>query len=102
MSQRLFLHIVDVIKQHDNYFNQRRDASGKLGLSTFQKVTAAIRILAYEIPADATDEYIKIGESTTIECMKIFFRAIVDVFSECDLSQRRAEVAPRLFVWPNS
>ena len=96
MSQRLFLHIVDVIKQHDNYFNQRRDASGKLGLSTFQKVTAAIRILAYEIPADATDEYIKIGESTTIECMKIFFRAIVDVFSEWYLRSPTIEYVSRL------
>ena len=32
MSQTLFLHIVDVVKQHDNYFNQRRNASCKLGL----------------------------------------------------------------------
>ncbi|KAG2270135.1 hypothetical protein Bca52824_064690 [Brassica carinata] len=82
MSRRLFLHIVDAIKQHDNYFNQQRDASGRLGLSTLQNVTAALRILAYGMPADATDEYIKIGKSTAIECMKRFCRAIVSVFSE--------------------
>ena len=70
------------MKDHDNYFNQRRDALGRLGLSTLQKTTAAIRMLAYALPADATDEYIKIGESTAIESCKRFCRAIVEIFSE--------------------
>ena len=91
MSRRLFLHIVDAIKQHDNYFNQQRDASGRLGLSTLQNVTAALRILAYGMPADATDEYIKIGKSTAIECMKRFCRAIVSVFSEWYLRSPTSE-----------
>jgi len=39
-------------------------------------------MLAYDLPADATDEYVKIGESTTIESMKRFCRAIVEVFGE--------------------
>ncbi|KAK6777273.1 hypothetical protein RDI58_023990 [Solanum bulbocastanum] len=30
------------------------------------------RMLAYGLLADATDEYVKIGESTTIESMKRF------------------------------
>ena len=33
-------------------------------------------------PADSTDEYVKIGESTTIESMKRFYRAVVEVFGE--------------------
>lgn len=37
-------------------------------------------MLAYGLPADATDEYIKIGAA--IESMKIFCRAIVEIFSE--------------------
>lgn len=82
MSKRLFLHIVEAVKQHDNYFTQRHIASGRMGLSTLQKVTAGFRILVYGMPADATYEYIKIGESTTIECMKRFCRAIIKVFSE--------------------
>ncbi|KAG2253927.1 hypothetical protein Bca52824_084063 [Brassica carinata] len=82
MSKRLFLHIVEAVKQHDNYFTQRCIASGRMSLSTLQKVTAAFRILAYGMPADATDEYIKIGESIAIECMKRFYRAIIEVFSE--------------------
>ncbi|XP_009124768.1 uncharacterized protein LOC103849789 [Brassica rapa] len=82
MSKRLFLHIVEAVKQHHNYFTQRRIASGRKGLSILQKVTAAFWILAYGMPADATYEYIEIGESTAIECMKRFCRAIIEVFSE--------------------
>ncbi|KAK1930583.1 hypothetical protein P3T76_013905 [Phytophthora citrophthora] len=37
----------------------------KLGLSALQKCTAAIRQLAYGMPADAMDEYIRIAENTT-------------------------------------
>ncbi|XP_073119752.1 uncharacterized protein [Henckelia pumila] len=62
------------------YFVQRRNAAGKLSLTTLQKVTAAFRILAYALPADANDEYIKIGESTAIEYVKRFCRAIVEIF----------------------
>ncbi|XP_073153988.1 uncharacterized protein [Henckelia pumila] len=80
MSRILFLHIVDAVQNHDSYFVQRRNAAGKLGLTTLQKVTAAFRILTYALPADATDEYIKIGESTAIECVKRFCRAIVEIF----------------------
>ncbi|KAK6778114.1 hypothetical protein RDI58_024832 [Solanum bulbocastanum] len=82
MSRNLFLRIVDAIKDHDMYFEQRIDALGRFGLSTLQKITAVFRMLAYGLPTDATDEYVKIGESTTIESMKRFCRAIVEVFGE--------------------
>ena len=90
-------YIVNAVKQHDSYFNQRRASSGRLGLSTLQKVIVAIRILAYGMPADATDEYIKIGESTAIECMKKFCRAIVEVFLEWYLRSPTTEHVARLF-----
>ena len=82
MSRDLFLRIVNAVKNQDNYFHQRRDALGRLGLSTIQKVTVVFRMLAYGLPANATDEYIKIGESTTIESMKQFCRAIVEIFAK--------------------
>ncbi|KAL6573017.1 hypothetical protein OROHE_002493 [Orobanche hederae] len=40
MARPLFLQIVDAVKSHDNYFTQRRNASGKVGLSTLQKISA--------------------------------------------------------------
>uniref|UniRef100_A0A0D3BUP2 DDE Tnp4 domain-containing protein n=2 Tax=Brassica oleracea var. oleracea TaxID=109376 RepID=A0A0D3BUP2_BRAOL len=81
MSRSLFLRILHEVEGHDNYFTQRRDTMGRLGLSSIQKVTVVFRMLAYGLPADVVDEYIKIGESTTIESMKNFCRAIVEIFS---------------------
>ncbi|XP_048610064.1 uncharacterized protein LOC125585307 [Brassica napus] len=81
MSRSLFLRILHEVEGHDNYFTQRRDTMGRLGLSSIQKVTVVFRMLAYGLPADVVDEYIKIGESTTIESMKKFCRAIVEIFS---------------------
>ncbi|XP_062115910.1 uncharacterized protein LOC133830029 [Humulus lupulus] len=37
-------------------------------------------MLAYGVPADATDEYIKIGESTALESLKRFCHVVVEVF----------------------
>ncbi|KAK2640823.1 hypothetical protein Ddye_022586 [Dipteronia dyeriana] len=80
MGRSLFLRIVEKVEARDNYFMQRRDSVGRLGLSALQKITAVFRMLAYGCPADATDEYIKIGESTTIESLKRFCRAVVEEF----------------------
>ena len=49
---------------------QKRDALGRLGLSSLQKCTAAIRMLAYGLPADACDEYVRIGETTALVAMR--------------------------------
>ena len=64
---------------HDGYFVQRRDALGRLGLSAIQKITTAMHMLAYGVSADATNEYVKIGESTTIKSLKRFCRAVIEV-----------------------
>ncbi|KAE9226646.1 hypothetical protein PF004_g11581 [Phytophthora fragariae] len=53
----LYLRVVGAMERHNRYFQQRRDATGKLGLSALQKSTAAIRQLAYGMPAGAVDEY---------------------------------------------
>ncbi|KAK2646413.1 hypothetical protein Ddye_021608 [Dipteronia dyeriana] len=80
MGRSLFLRIVAKVEARDNYFMQRRDNVGRLGLSALQKITAVFRMLAYGCPADVTDEYIKIGESTTIESLKRFYRVVVEKF----------------------
>ena len=43
-----------------------------MGLSPFQKISAAMRVIAYGIPADYTDEYLRIGEDTTSESVRRF------------------------------
>ncbi|XP_059668865.1 uncharacterized protein LOC132313949 [Cornus florida] len=45
-------------------------------------MTIVVRILAYGCTADHYDEYIKIGESTAIKCLKAFCNAIVAVYVE--------------------
>ena len=71
-----------VVEAHDDYFVQKRNAAGKLGLSCLQKITAAFRMLAYGILADAMDEKIRIAESSIIESLKRFVKAIVEVFED--------------------
>ncbi|KAK3221937.1 hypothetical protein Dsin_008962 [Dipteronia sinensis] len=53
-------------------------------------------MLAYGCPADATDEYIRIGESTTIESLKIFCRAVVEEFIDEYLRSPNATDVARL------
>ena len=53
-------------------------------------------MLAYGAPTDSADEYVKIGESTTIESMKRFFRAVVEVFGERYLRSPNANDVARL------
>uniref|UniRef100_A0A2N9ERN8 DDE Tnp4 domain-containing protein n=1 Tax=Fagus sylvatica TaxID=28930 RepID=A0A2N9ERN8_FAGSY len=45
-------------------------------------MTVALRMLVYGVAADSTDEYVRIGESTAIESLKKFVKAVVNIFSE--------------------
>uniref|UniRef100_A0A452ZHD8 Uncharacterized protein n=1 Tax=Aegilops tauschii subsp. strangulata TaxID=200361 RepID=A0A452ZHD8_AEGTS len=76
----LFKHIAEKLTSHDRVFQQRRNAARELGHSTFQKVTAALRMLAYGIPADLIDDHLAMGESQAIMCVKRFAVEIVQVF----------------------
>ena len=57
MRKSLFFRIEEAITTHDNYITQRTDVLGVRGLSSFQRVTAAVRMLAYGTTADAVDDY---------------------------------------------
>ncbi|XP_028052813.1 uncharacterized protein LOC114257248 [Camellia sinensis] len=81
MKRSFFLRIQAAIEAHDPYFLQKRNCAGKLGLSSLQKITVALRMLAYGVAANFMDEYVRIGESISIESLKYFVKAIVDIFS---------------------
>jgi hypothetical protein len=49
MHRELFVYIHDVIVDHKPYFVQKRNVAGKLGHSSLQKMTAALRMLAYGV-----------------------------------------------------
>ena len=78
----MFVRIMNAAEKHDNYFVQKRNAAGTLGLSCLQKVVAAFRMLAYGVAADATDDYVRIGESTALESLRRFVRAVVEIFGD--------------------
>ena len=39
-----------------------------------------MRVIAYDVPADYADKYIRIGEDTTIESVRRFAKVIIRVF----------------------
>ncbi|XP_020963991.1 uncharacterized protein LOC107611553 [Arachis ipaensis] len=82
MRRHVFLRIVDALSDVYPYFQQWVDANGRRGLSALQKCTAAIRMLAYGVAADAVDDYVCIGESTTIECLEKFVEGVISVFED--------------------
>ncbi|XP_021745063.1 uncharacterized protein LOC110711007 [Chenopodium quinoa] len=57
MQRPLFCRIMNKVVDGDQFFQRRRNAAGRLGLSPLQKCTAAIRMLAYGLASDAVDEY---------------------------------------------
>ena len=75
MSRSLFLRIHSSVEATEPYFVQKRNVANTLGLSSLQKMTAAIRMLAYGVLVDFMDEYVRIGESTTIKSLKKFVKA---------------------------
>lgn len=82
MRRSLFLRIVNEVESYDSYFIRKRDALGRLGLSPLQKCTAAMRMLAYGMAADAVDDYVRIAETTATETLKRFVVAIINIFGE--------------------
>ncbi|XP_057439899.1 uncharacterized protein LOC130731648 [Lotus japonicus] len=102
MRKHVFLRIVGALGSHDPYFLMYVDAVGRQGLSPLQKCTAAIRMLAYGSPADSVDEYVRIGESTAIECLKNFVEGVCVVFGETYLRRPNQEDITRLLQWGES
>ncbi|XP_048611653.1 uncharacterized protein LOC125585957 [Brassica napus] len=96
MNKELFMRIVYGLSQNVQFFQQRRDATGRLGLSPLQKCTAAICMLAYGYAADAVDEYLRLGESTTLSCLHHFTDRIIQLFGDEYLRRPTAEDLQRL------
>jgi hypothetical protein len=105
MSEELFMEILHGVREFDPYFKLKHDAVGMAGFSLIQKCTAAMRILAYGAPADAHDDYLRMSESTAIECIYKFCRAMVGHFSkyylrgptEAETARIMAQIAARGF-----
>uniref|UniRef100_A0A0D3AQ10 DDE Tnp4 domain-containing protein n=1 Tax=Brassica oleracea var. oleracea TaxID=109376 RepID=A0A0D3AQ10_BRAOL len=96
MNKGLFIRIVDGLEQFFPFFQQRKDATGRWGLTALQKCTAAIRLLAYGNSADTVDEYLRLGESTALSCLHHFTDGIIQLFGDEYLRRPTAEDLQRL------
>ncbi|XP_021851028.2 uncharacterized protein [Spinacia oleracea] len=61
---------------------QRPDATGRLGASSLQKCTAAMRLLAYGTDADSVEDYLRISASLARDSLQHFVEGIVSYFSD--------------------
>ncbi|KAK2663239.1 hypothetical protein Ddye_001813 [Dipteronia dyeriana] len=77
MNVELFNCILSAIKSNDDYFTQKVEAVGKLGLSHLQKTMVVVLMLANSCPSDFLDEYVQIdgedrgfpGMLGSLDCM---------------------------------
>ena len=99
MKRSLFLRIQSKVETHDSYFVQKRNNANKLGLSSLQKITAALRMLVYGVLGDLIDEYVRIGETIALESLKKFVTTVIDVFSEEYLRKPNNEDIARLLAY---
>ncbi|CAM8910742.1 unnamed protein product [Rhodiola kirilowii] len=96
MSINLFNRIKNDLCSQDEFWVQRRDAAGLLGFLPEQKMTGAIRMLAYGACADQCAEITRMGVTTTLECMKKWCTQVVDTYKDRYLSSPNATDLSRL------
>ncbi|KAK1678761.1 hypothetical protein QYE76_039609 [Lolium multiflorum] len=58
---------------------------------TLQKCTVAMRMLAYGAPGDSADDYLRMAESTALDCFYRFCRAVIAVFGDIYLRSPTVE-----------
>ena len=79
------------IREYDTYFKLKTDCTGTVGFTSLQKCTVAMKLLAYGAPANLQDDYLRMSESTAIECLNRYCSAVVAVFGPDYLRSPTAE-----------
>ncbi|CAL8994875.1 unnamed protein product, partial [Prunus brigantina] len=70
------------ICNYDEYFVQKKNCAGNLGLLPEQKFTSVIRMLAYWSSADQVDEIARMGKSTILESLVRFCDAMETLYTK--------------------
>jgi hypothetical protein len=82
MRRHVVERLVEAVTAVYPYFMYKYNALHQTPLTGLQKVVASLRILAYGLPSDAVDEYVRIGESTARQALQHFCAAVVKVFGD--------------------
>lgn len=96
MSRNLFMHVRRSLKNHSDFWRRKTDSAHTKGFSSYQKMGAAIQMLAYGCAADSCDQYFRMAESTTLQCLKMFCSQIVEIHSNQYLRQPNEDDMARL------
>ncbi|CAN1323311.1 hypothetical protein LINPERPRIM_LOCUS32685 [Linum perenne] len=96
MPLSLFNSILNDVVQYDPYFKLGADASGRSSFSPQQKLTSSFLMLAYSCSADSLDEYCRMGETTSLECLMNFCKAIIHIYGSRYLREPTVDDLRRL------
>ncbi|XP_021742749.1 uncharacterized protein LOC110708835 [Chenopodium quinoa] len=102
IHKHVFQRIVTKLSENDVCFQQRHDSTGRLGASALTKCTAAMRMLAYGLAADAVDEYLKIAASIARECLGHFVEGVISNFGQEYLRRETSKDVERLLCESNA
>jgi hypothetical protein len=62
------------------YCIERFDVTGHSSLTLLQKCIAVVHLLAYDMAVDTIDEYLKLGKTTTLDCLEKYYEGIIDSY----------------------
>ncbi|XP_048446311.1 uncharacterized protein LOC125480072 [Pyrus x bretschneideri] len=96
MRRHVFEHLLRDVQQVNPYFRQKMDRAGYPGFSPHQKVTVALRMMAYGSPADSMDETHSMSESTCLDTFQQLCDTIVQVHKDEYLCEPNQEDLNRL------
>jgi hypothetical protein len=82
MSNELFLLILNGVRNYIDNFEDKYDCTGKIGFSSYQKYSAAIRQLAYGVPGDLIGDYMRMSKSTCHQAIYWFYEDVIEVFGK--------------------
>ena len=79
MPNPVFKRFYDAISGRP-FFSRKSDALRKLGIHSLQRVTAALRMMAYGTASDSIDEYCRLSGPSAMISLKEFTRGVVEEF----------------------
>ncbi|KAM2145327.1 hypothetical protein ACFX1R_048889 [Malus domestica] len=82
MRRLVFERLLCDVQQVNQYFQQKRDRAARPIFSPHQKVTVALRMMAYGSPADSMDETHGMFESTCLDTVQEFCDTIVQLYKD--------------------